>query len=303
MVTLLSGNNSFEISRRLDEIRAKFAGSPEIFDGETLSVADLPDLLIGISLFASQRLVIIKNASLNKDLWSALGGWVEKVSSDTHLVLVEASPDKRTSAYKAIKKTATCSEFSKWKIYDTQKAEKWLIREATDRHVELNPRLARYIVERVGADQWTLVQAIDKLLLADKIDERSIDNLIDPSPSDNVFELLRLAIIGDNQSLATSLASLKLLAEAHMVFGMIASQAFQLAVIVNTPHDSAVDSSFGIHPYALSQMTKLASRINPAQLKSILRILAKADLDLKTSSADPWQIIEVSLQKITRVKQ
>ncbi len=96
MITLLSGENSFEIDRQLRQIVAEFGGAAEKFDGVELEVRQLPDLLMGMSLFAAQRLVIIRELSANKGVWEVLPEWLERQSEDTHVVLIEPKPDKRT---------------------------------------------------------------------------------------------------------------------------------------------------------------------------------------------------------------
>jgi len=59
MITWLIGENSFEVREALKSIESKFDGSPERIDGTELTLAQLPDLLMGMSLFATERLVVI----------------------------------------------------------------------------------------------------------------------------------------------------------------------------------------------------------------------------------------------------
>ena len=100
MITLLIGENSFEIQRALDDIIADFDGNVEKIEGSELQVSQLPDIFMGGSLFADKRLVVIRNLSENKSVWPVLGDWTDKISDDIHVVLVDAKPDKRTSTYK-----------------------------------------------------------------------------------------------------------------------------------------------------------------------------------------------------------
>ena len=98
MIYLLTGENTFELERRLKELVAGFDGDIERVDGEGLQNEQLPDLLSGVTLFSSKRLVVIKNASSNKSLWAVLGEWLEKeVGND--LVFVESYPDPTIFEY------------------------------------------------------------------------------------------------------------------------------------------------------------------------------------------------------------
>lgn len=111
MITLLTGENGFEIERALKRIVTDFEGTPEKIDGSELELRQVPDLLMGVSLFADKRLLIIKNLSENKAVWADFGDWLERVSDDIHLVLVEPKPDKRTRTYKDLQKAAEVKEF------------------------------------------------------------------------------------------------------------------------------------------------------------------------------------------------
>src|SRR5690349_7468360 len=85
---------------------------------------------MGISLFATKRLVVIKNMSANKSLWNAFEQWIQKVSEDIHLVLVEGTPDKRSKTYKQLQKSAKLYESKLWTERDSLKAEQWVVEEA-----------------------------------------------------------------------------------------------------------------------------------------------------------------------------
>ena len=88
MITVLTGDNSFEVSRALAKIERVFDGTPEKIDGSTLELKQLPDLIMGGTLFASTRLVVIKNLSENKSVWTDFSAWLPRVSDDVQLVLV-----------------------------------------------------------------------------------------------------------------------------------------------------------------------------------------------------------------------
>ena len=88
MITLLIGDNSFEIERALRQITADFDGVVERIDGSSLQLAQLPDLLMGVSLFATARTVVIRDLGSNKAIWSVFGDWLPRISDDIHLVLV-----------------------------------------------------------------------------------------------------------------------------------------------------------------------------------------------------------------------
>jgi len=105
MITLLSGDNTFEIEQELVAIVRDFDGIAERIDGAELELRQLPDLMMGGTLFADKRLIVIKNLSENKAVWPYFGDWIARISDDISIVLVESRPDKRTTTYKELKKS------------------------------------------------------------------------------------------------------------------------------------------------------------------------------------------------------
>ncbi|NCQ54469.1 hypothetical protein GW791_03475, partial [Candidatus Saccharibacteria bacterium] len=95
MITLITGENSFEVERALASIADSFDGNVERIDGSDLQLTQLPDILMGVSLFAIARTVVIRGLSTNKPIWTVFGDWLPRISDDIHLVLVEPKPDKR----------------------------------------------------------------------------------------------------------------------------------------------------------------------------------------------------------------
>lgn len=298
MITLLMGENSFEIERALNKIAADFDGEIERVDGETLELKQLPDLLMGSSLFSNARTIFIRGLSGNKSIWSILPEWLGRVNDDTHVVLIEPKVDKRTATYKTLQKIASIREFNPWGARDAMMAEKWLTEEAARQNVKLDKKLVHKLVNTVGLNQWQLFHAIEKLALVDNVDEQTIDDLIDKNPSENAFELLEIAISGDIAKLQSILANLKLTEDPYQLFGLLSSQVFQLAVIANAGGGDNPSRDFGIHPFVISKTKLLAKKIGKNGVKKLLEIFVVADTDFKTSVAEPWVIIENTLVKL-----
>jgi len=129
MITLLTGDNSFEIERYIQNKIHNFAGQVENIDAEYINLNNLPDLLMGVSLFSQKRFIIIRRLSQNSSIWKIIGDWLDKISDDINLIIIEPTLDKRTSAYKAISKIGDIKEFVSWSDRDYLKAEQWVMDE------------------------------------------------------------------------------------------------------------------------------------------------------------------------------
>lgn len=292
MITLLSGENSFEIREALQAIVADFDGTAERVDGAGLELRQIPDLLMGGTLFADKRLVIVSGLSGNSSLWQKLPEWLPRVSDDVHLVLVDEKPDKRTISYKALKEVARLQEFPAWGDRDQHKAEQWFAARAKSQGLSLDAKTVHHIVSRVGYDQWLLANALETLSLLDEITPEAINRTIIANPSENVFELFETALNGDRVLLRDTLRTLELQEDPYAIFALISSQAFSLAAVAYADDTQNPSKDFAIHPFVASKLTRHAKRLGKPAVTRIMKQFAQTDADMKVSKAEPWLLIE-----------
>lgn len=303
MITLITGENSFENERTLKQLAAGFDGAPERFDGAALELRQLPDLLMGGTLFASKRFVIIRGLSENKTLWSDFGDWAPRVSDDVHLVLVETKPDKRTKTYKQLQKAAEVHESKAWTDRDTLMAQRWVEQEAATLGFNLDKKCMRLLVDRVGVDQWLLYRALEKLAAMQTVTPEIIEDIIEANPMENVFNVFEGALRGDALKVKKMLETLEFTEDPYRLFGLLSTQGFQLAALcVAEGRTSAeVAKDLGAHPFALSKLAPYAGKLGPSGGKKVIAAFAEADASMKTSAEDPWLLIERLLVKIANI--
>ena len=301
MITVLTGDNDFESRHALKAFEASFSGTPEYVDGASVTLAGIPDLLMGLSLFAEERLVVIDQLSASSAVWAKLPDWLPRMSDTIHLVLKEPTLDKRTSTYKALKAVADIQTFTAWTSRDTVKAETWLVHYAKEQGVTIARPAAKHLVARVGFDQWALSAAVDILHLsgADQVTEALIDAVIVPSAEESAFSLMEDALNGKTEAVVRSLRSLELSEEPHRLMALLLSQAFSLLAAVLAPSAADPAKEFGIHPFVLSKLRRFSSSIGSGGALRVVELCAQADVDLKSSKADPWVLVERLLVKIS----
>ncbi len=294
MITLLTGENDFELTKKVAQLKTDFAGTAERYDAAELSNEQLADIFAGQTLFTMKRLVIIDQPSANSELWQSLPAWNDRLSGDTQLVLIEPKPDKRTATYKWLNKNADVVAFEPIDSRDISKTAKWVEAYAKQHGVALTAHQARRLATRAGGSQWELAHAIDKLSLLPSVTDEWIDDVVDEHPSESVFALFETALSGDGQRLAESLMRLRQTEEPYRLFGLMVSQGLQLATLVygdgnaqKVASDTGAKSS-----YPFQKLGPYANRMTKRQARELIKLLARADTRLKSSDADPWIILE-----------
>jgi DNA polymerase III delta subunit len=189
-----------------------------------------------------------------------------------------------------------------WSDRDVERAEKWAIDEAKNMGFSLDKKSAQTLVQRVGVDQWGLFHALEKLSLTDVITPDVINNLIESSPQENAFNLLDSALNGDKKRVHEIILSLEQTDDIYKLFGLISSQAFQLAAFVTAGPNDNPTHDLAIHPYSASKIKQAAKQVNGHDIAKIIKILSATDDDMKMSRADPWLLIERAMIEIASLK-
>jgi len=311
MITLLLGDNSFELEQELGRIASSFDGGAEKFDGAALELGQLPDLLMGLSLFAQKRLVIIRALSSNKYTWEALPQHLERMSNDIDLILVETSPDKRTKTYKTLQKAAVVKDFQVWGERDSSQAQRWILDEAGRMNMKLDAITARAVLDRCFVmsakgqsvvDQWQIKHALEKLSVFDSVTPEIVEKYIDEHPVDSVFSIFETALKANSKALHQLIRDIEPREDAFKVFGLLSSQMFQLATLASSNASSAdIAKAIGVHPYAASKLNTFAKKLTKRDIRRMVLVFAEADEALKLSKADPWVLIEQALMKFSQV--
>jgi len=300
MITWLVGENTFEVREALKALEASFDGTIERIDGFELTLARVPDLLMGMSLFSTKRLVVISDISQNSALWEKLPEWLPRVNDDIHLVFIDAKPDKRTTSYKALKAVADVQEFPVWSDRDAQKAAQWVEERARTLGLKLERTVLTHLVARVGLDQWQLAHALDTLSLLDTITLETVDEVIPPNIHENIFQLFETALEGKPVQVATKLDTLSMQEDPYALFALLSSQALTLAAVTYADDTENPVKDFAIHPFVASKLARHGKRLGKNRVGQIVEAFAKTDADLKRSKAEPWLLIERVLLEVSQ---
>lgn len=295
MITWFTGENTFDIQQAVKAIADAFDGAVERVDGTTLELKNIPDLLMGATLFAAHRLVIIKDISQNNTVWEKFPEWIDRLSDDIDVLLIDSKPDKRTTGYKEVEKRVVLKEFPVWGDRDQSLAEAWVVKYAQTLELSLDKKLAHHIVMRVGVDQWQLANSLEKVASLEVVNPEAINEIIEPSPSENVFELFELALDGRREAVHDMLRTLELSEDPYKLFALLSSQAFQLAAVASAGPSDVPTKDFGIHPYVAGKLARSGKKLGGRGATRILTLFAQTDADMKRSKGEPWLLIERTL--------
>ncbi|HXH27083.1 MAG TPA: DNA polymerase III subunit delta [Candidatus Acidoferrum sp.] len=305
MVSIYTGANNFLLRQSVDKVVLEFvqkfgSHTVEKFDAAEVESNQLGELLQSTSLFADERLVVIDNVSTNKALWEALETWIDRVPSQTTLLLIEPTPDKRTKTYKLLVQYGAVREFGELSDADLNK---WMRDAVAAQGGVLDVEVAGYLLKTVGTDQWRLWQELQKLLSYNPIiSKQAIDELVELTPQATAFELLDAVMNHKLEQINRLLESVAANEDPYKFMGLLISQIHALAVVKaaagKTVDEMAKDS--GLHPFVLRKTQLIARSMALQKLYDSIKIVARCDEQLKSTGAEPWFLIGQCLQRLAQ---
>ena len=105
MIKLFYGENRQQATKDI----AKYLGPDyEVIEGTNIIVQDMPSIFLGNSLFSSNRSILIRDLSANKEAFSELHKYLD---TPHKIIILESKLDKRLTAFKDIKDQIEIKEY------------------------------------------------------------------------------------------------------------------------------------------------------------------------------------------------
>lgn len=292
MIITLTGNNTFALKKRLDELVGKFVAkygelALERIDAEEAEAGAILEATKSLPFLAESKLVVVRSLSSNKAAAEQIEQIISSADKATTIIIYEPLTDKRTLYYKTLKAKTNFEEYNE---LDPQMLPKWLVNEANKQDSELSYADAKYLVDRVGVSQELLFHELAKLVTYDpKISKDNIDLLTEPAPQSKIFELLDAAFAG-RKAMALVLYEEQRVqkVEPQAILAMIAWQLQLIALAKSAGKRSSAEiaKESGINEYPIRKAVGLAVKTDEEQLRKLVKDALKMDWLNKTSSLD-----------------
>jgi len=306
MVTVLTGENSYSLQADLRRRIADFVTEHtdiglERLDGEEASYDRIREALGSLPFLSSKKLVVLYKPSVNNELTDKLAELLEQIPEATDLVIIEPKPDKRTVFFKVLKKVSEYKEFNE---LDEARLAHWLVDYAKESGGSLDPADARYLVQRVGANQRLLANELDKLLNYNLVVSRgTIDLLTEMTPQSTIFELLDAVLSGNvKRALGIYQEQRALKVQPQKILAMVAWQLHILAIIKSAPGGKDIGmiaNQAKIKPFVAQKSQNLSKYISFSQIKRMISSALKLDIRMKSEAIDADEALQNLLMEIS----
>lgn len=298
MIFYFYGENSFAITQQVkaltEQYQKKTGGSLEIerFDMSADSLSKLLNSLGVMPMFASSRLLIVREFGTLKIEKAKLTVLLDSVSESTILVLIDSKPDKRSITYKTLSHLKNAKKFDN---LSQSGLSRWILQQVAKEGGTIDNRTISVLIEKVGFDQWQLQNEIQKLVNYNKtITVDSIDKLVVPNVQYSVFvmtDALAKQQAGKAVEMYRSLVAQN--EPDQKILGAIMYQYRVLALCkIHEGDTSGWAKQFGLAPYAVSKGQSIARTLTLDKIKTAYAAIIDADMTIKTGQSSSNAALE-----------
>lgn len=301
MITTLTGENEVErgaeLRRRVAEFEKEYGDmAVERLDGEEASYERMCEAAQSLPFLASRKLVVLRAPSANKEFAEKLEAFVDGTSETNDVILVEPKLDKRLTYHKQLKKL---TDFREYAALDANGLVNFSVKYVKEQGGVLTSSDARLLLERVGANQSTLQNELDKLMTYDThITRKSIELLTEKTPQSSIFDLVEAAFRGNkHRTLALYAEQRAQKVEPQQIIAMLAWQLHVLAV-VKTAGGRSVDEiarEAKLNPFVIRKAQNITNMISLTRLRELVTSLREFDIRSKTEGIIPDEAVQYYL--------
>lgn len=308
---VLVGKNTFE---RFEMERQLAGQPPRIVRAPELAPNELPNLLLGETLFGPPRPLVLRDS----DEAIALQPLLMKLLDEPHedvVILSQNTLDNRTAFAKWLKQHTDVQQFP---LYN-EKTRRTLLdvmqQWAQQQGVQVTRAALSELAARLQDDQWAIANELERLQVEGDITEELVRQQLPLPPSSNAFSLLDMAASGQVKQLHQRLEELgrSPLVNPYQTLGLLSSQLMTAlaAGALGAPAESEIARDFGLPAFAVRRSAALGrslyagaatERQQREYAHKLAQALAEADHAMKRS-VDPWLALQQALMCIVQITQ
>jgi DNA polymerase-3 subunit delta len=310
MIYLIFGEDTFRANRKLKEIIEKYRKihksglNLKILDLKEKNFEDFKREFESFPMFSEKKLLILKNASKNKEFKERFLKEIEEFEKSKEIIFFfEEGEIKGDSFFEEIKKHGKFQEF---KPLDRLRLKIWLKQEFARYGVKIEDRAIERLIFLVGNDLWRMSEEIKKLIAFKKrkeIKERDVEILISPKLELDIFKTID-AISSRNEKLAFKFlhSHLKRGERPAVLFSIIKYQFRNLIQVKDLMEKgekiSQIKSKLDLHPFVLEKILKISQKFKFEELKKIYQKIFNLDLAIKTGKLEPDLALDLLLAEL-----
>jgi DNA polymerase-3 subunit delta len=311
MIIFLYGPDTYRSKQKLNEIVEHYKKihksglNLKFLDLKEKSFSDFKNECQSASMFKEKKLIVLKNASFNKEFKEQFLEKIKEFSSFEEIILFfeEGEISKDDIFFQEIKKVAKFQEF---KPLDVFRLKFWIKEEFKKYNSRIEEGAINKLIEFVGNDLWQMENEIKKLAAfknGGEVNQRDVENLVTPNLEANIFKTIDFIAKGDKKKALKSLKShLEKGEKFSYIFSMIKFEFRNLLMIKDLVEKRTsifnIRRQTNLHPFVIEKSLPLVKKFQLEELKKIYQKIFELDLAIKSGKIEPETALTFFISQI-----
>ena len=272
-----------------------------LFEDSKVDMQQLGELAMTYPFFSEKRLLVLDRTGILKSGKEALIEIMEHLPETTCMVICEPEIDKRSKAYKWIKKNGYIAEFLK-KNQTEKVLLRWVATLLSKEKKKIRESDAGYFLERVGDDMFQIKNETEKLISyvgeRTEIVREDIEAIASGEIQNKIFDMVSAIARGDKTQALDYYNDLILLKEPpmHILF-LIIRQYRILLMICNMRQrhkpDKEIAQAAGIPTFAIRKNESQLRGYNLHLLENCILQCIEMEEQIKTGKIGDQMAVEL----------
>lgn len=308
-VFLFLGKDAYSKEAAVREIGSSLGASPQHFDsrvfyGQDSEIDEILGCLATVPFLAPRRIVVIKDCEkLPKEARLRLAKYISRPFMSSLLVL-ESGDDHPADEYGRMARYIDIRNFNGPGEADFPG---WIRQFLRSRNKEIDAEALSDLAEGRGEDILALSQELEKLATfvgeRKRITSDDIESLAGGNPATSAFELAEAIDRGDEARAMRIVSRLTAAGKRHHeIVGLLCWHLRRLlkakALTLKGEIRSRIADSLKIGPGYRDDFFRQLGTLSLSKIRSRLKMLLEADLDIKRTKFDPGLVLEFAVMRL-----
>ena len=273
------------------------------YEGKDINPGELVDLAETLPFFAERRVILVEDSGFFKNSCEMLTDYLSGINQSTTFIFAESEVDKRSKAYKAIKKYGSVVEFAR---QNEALITKWILGRIGKENKKITKSVLLLFLGRTGLDMSRIDRELEKLLCytldREVIEAEDVEAVVTEQIEHKIFEMVDALVIRNQKKALDLYYDLLALKEAPMRILFMIIRQFRILLEVKeltgkgyTSFDIA--KGMKIPEFAVRKNQSQARQFSKEQILMALKEGAEAEEKVKTGGLNEQIAVEIFIVK------
>lgn len=305
-VYLLTGDEEYLVQQARHLLKEAMVSEGDemnysLYEESKIDFQALAEQAFTFPFFSEKRVIVLDRTGVIKSGKDDFLNILKNLPDTTCILICEPEVDKRSKAYKWIKKNGYVAEFLK-KNQTEKILLRWIATLLGKEKKQIREADARYFLERVGNDMFQIKNETDKLIAfcgeRGEVTRDDIEQITSGEVQNKIFDMVSAIAAGNKQRALSCYDDLLLLKEAPMHILFLIIRQYRILLIIRNMRnlrkpDAEIAQCAGIPPFAVKKNEGQLRGYDQQALEDSIEHCLAVEEDIKTGRIDDQLGVEM----------